>query len=430
MASTAEVTNILRKYQRNVVECTHPLIFWEASRQIGKSFTLSLKGITESFADDCDTMLCSSSMRQSIHLMRKVYMHLHAMKAATDDVIKAERETKTECLLPNGRMIYSLPSNPDTIRGFTGNVLLDEYSRHPDQEEIWRAAFPITTNGYKLRVAGTPRGKRGRFYKLHLNQKGRFRVFRTTIYDAIADGLVVDLDLLKEGMDDPDGWAQEFEVKYVDEAESLIPYDLIDAAEDENATMAFPPHWRPVGELYGGMDIGRKRHLSVLWIVEKLLGVFWTRAVIVMRKMRFAEQEDILWKYIPMLRRVCIDSTGLGMQMAERAQEQFGQSKVEAVNFGLAVKEDLAVTTRRTFEDNGILVPIDYHIREDIHAVRKHTTSAGNVRYLADESADGHADRFWSLALALHGGTTPSEIIYPEPVSRRKRKTSKIAQGY
>jgi phage FluMu gp28-like protein len=31
------------------------------------------------------------------------------------------------------------------------------------------------------------------------------------------------------------------------------------------------------GPLYAGFDVGRKRDLSVLWVLEKVGDVFWTR---------------------------------------------------------------------------------------------------------------------------------------------------------
>jgi phage FluMu gp28-like protein len=81
-------------------------------------------------------------------------------------------------------------------------------------------------------------------------------------------------------------------------------------------------------------------------------------------------------------------------------------------HFTPAVKEDLAVTMLRNFQDKRVRVPVDRDIRSDLHSVRKYVTVAGNVRYDADRTeATGHADRFWSLALALHGAAAPAYQI-------------------
>jgi phage FluMu gp28-like protein len=97
-----------------------------------------------------------------------------------------------------------------------------------------------------------------------------------------------------------------------------------------------------------------------------------------------------------------MDSTGLGMQFAERAQEKYGAYKVEAVRFTNAVKEELAYPVRAAFEDKAIRIPYDDKIRADLRAIKKTTTGAGNLRFDSDRSEDGHSDRFWALALAIH----------------------------
>jgi phage FluMu gp28-like protein len=39
------------------------------------------------------------------------------------------------------------------------------------------------------------------------------------------------------------------------------------------------------------------------------------------------------------------------------------------------------------------------------------TTSAGNIRFVAESTPDGHADRFWALALAIHAASDPAAPI-------------------
>jgi phage FluMu gp28-like protein len=115
----------------------------------------------------------------------------------------------------------------------------------------------------------------------------------------------------------------------------------------------------------------------------------------------------VLYPWFEIARRVCIDRTGLGMQFAERAAQRFGVYKVEGVNFSGPVKEDLAFPLRSAFEDRAIRIPFgDDPLIADLRKIRKETTASGNIRFVADSDADGHADRFWALALALHAGKT------------------------
>ena len=57
---------------------------------------------------------------------------------------------------------------------------------------------------------------------------------------------------------------------------------------------------------------------------------------------------------------------------------------------------------KRHFEERTLRIPGNRSLRLDLSAVKRIVTSAGNVRFDAERTEDGHADRFWALALALH----------------------------
>ena len=404
------VRKILLPYQQRFVSDRSKRKIWVASRQVGKSFALSLEALVEAFSGKCDNLLLSSSQRQSREIMRKVKDHMQAMKVLSGGEIEAIDEHVEDLTLPNGSRIISLPASPDTVRGFTGNIYLDEFAFHADQRDIYKAVYPFTTRGYKIRICSTPNGMNNMFYDLVNRPDSPFSKHVTDIHLAKKEGLAVDLEDLRKGVPHPDDWAQEFMCQFVDEATALLTYMMIQAAEDTMATQDLAD-WSGLAtgsELYLGMDIGRKRDLSVIWIFEKVGDVFWTRAVIVMHKAPFTAQRERLYGLMDVLgiRRACIDSTGLGMQLAEEAHTRYG-SRVEPVTFTAPVKEDLAVTTLRSFQDRLVRVPMDTEIREDLHSVQKVVTSAGNIRYDAQRSDAGHADRFWALALAVHAGSSP-----------------------
>ena len=116
------------------------------------------------------------------------------------------------------------------------------------------------------------------------------------------------------------------------------------------------------------------------------------------------------------------------MQLAEELQWEFGIYTVENINFTLPVKEDLATTILRTFQDKRIRIPVDYNLRQDLHSVRRTVTSAGHTRFDAERSKDGHADRFWSLALALHAAAQP--MAYPRVSSGVTRVIPNLLERY
>jgi phage FluMu gp28-like protein len=321
-----------------------------------------------------------------------------------------------------GSRILGLPANPDTARGFSGNVVLDEFAFHRDAHKIWTALYPTITRGYKLRVISTPNGKSGRFYTLWSGDN-RFSKHEVDIYKAVAEGLPIDIDELRAGCDSEDDWLQEYCCEFLDENSAFLTYELIIPCENEDVTTpALPENFVPVGDLYLGMDIGRKKDLSVIWLLEKLGDIFYTRAAHEIAKTPFRTQKEILYGYLtlPRLVRACIDCTGIGANLAEDARTDFGQSRVEEVTFTGASKEQMAIRLRQKFEDKGVRIPAQSAIRNDLHSVKKIVTAANNIRYDADRNENGHADRFWALALALHAGQTEFQPIEYTSVQRRR----------
>lgn len=404
---------ILLPYQQRWLADRSPLKIWLASRQTGKSFTLALEAVVDALGKKSDNLLLSASERQSREIMRKVYSHLRYLGARSGEIIKAEREKSEEVGLENGSRIISLPASPDTVRGFSGNVFLDEFAFHFDGRSIWRAMYPSTTRGYKLRISSTPNGKQNMFYELWSGGHG-FSRHKTNIYDAVQDGLAVDIDGLKRGAGDPAGWRQEFECEFIDGETALLPYELIAGCEEDQTEFGIPDFGSGSGELYLGVDIGRKRDLTVFWLMERTGAILRTLDVRVMRGETFRRQAEYLDALMHIglpshdgglqyaIRRCCIDSTGIGMQLSEEAESRFG-IRVEPVMFTNQIKERLAFGLRSEMEDRRVRIPADREIREDLHSVSRGFTAAGGASLDSGRTGDGsHADRFWALALAVH----------------------------
>ena len=358
-------------------------------------------------------VLLSRGERQSKELMDKVSTHAKAIGHVCDVLESAfridDRDYKMlEVTLPNGSRIIGLPANPDTARGFSGNVVLDEFAFHRDGRKIWTALYPTITRGYKIRIISTPNGKSGKFYELWSGDN-RWSKHEVDIYTAVKDGLPIDIEELREGCDGEDDWLQEYCCEFLDEASAFLTFELITGCEnDEMTSLELPEFFNPSGDLFLGMDIGRKKDLSVIWLWEKLADVFVTRAVQELKRMKFRDQKSILYEYLslPRLRRACIDNTGIGANLAEDAMLDFGKSRVEEVTFTSAAKGEMAINMHQVFEDKLARIPISKNIRSDLHSVKKIVTAANNIRYDADRNENGHADRFWAAGLGLHAGQT------------------------
>ena len=173
---------------------------------------------------------------------------------------------------------------------------------------------------------------------------------------------------------------------------------MIHACE-EDCLKAFKYLINTKNPIYIGMDTGRKKDLTVIDVGELIGDVMYDRLRIELHNKTFAEQEYELYSLLslPNVQRACIDATGLGMQLAERARERFGW-KVEAVTFTQSLKEELAYRLKAAFEDRLLRIACDLELRADLRGIRKEVTTSGNIRFVGD-SDDSHCDRFWAKAL-------------------------------
>lgn len=422
------------KYQKDWIEDDSRFKIANKGRQEGFSFCVALEVVLDAVSRRSFWVLLSRGERQSRELMEKVQMHAraigHVCEVIEDKFVIDDKDYKLlELNLPNGSRIIGLPANPDTARGFSGNVVLDEFAFHRDSRKIWTALYPTITRGYKIRVISTPNGKSGKFYELWSGDNG-WSKHEVDIYQAVRDGLPIDIEELREGCDSEDDWLQEYCCTFIDEASAFLTFELIAGCESEDeASIVLPDGFVPQGDLYLGLDIGRKKDLSVIWLYEKLGDVFYTRAVEEMLRMKFRDQKEILYEYLrlPRMRMACIDCTGLGANLAEDAQLDFGRSRVEQVTFTPASKGEMAVHQHQVFEDRQARIPVQKNIRNDLHSVKKIVTAANNIRYDADRNENGHADRFWASALALHAGQTEFAPVEYRSVQHRKIRRRKGA---
>src|SRR5208337_4918314 len=227
-----------------------------------------------------------------------------------------------EVYFPHNRSrIIGLPANPDTARGYSGHIVLDEFAFHGDAYKIYAACFPIITRGYSIEVISTPNGTAGKFYEIakqaglvgsgdrvigrsgeQENRSPDHRItgspdslwsgHRVDIYDAVAEGLPANINLLRSGCDDEETWLQEYGCQFLSDAQNYIPVELISTCVHEEATTEWPEKLSVVSgplsvargpasvatdygprttdrDLYLGVDIGRKRDLTIAWLFEK-----------------------------------------------------------------------------------------------------------------------------------------------------------------
>lgn len=472
----------LAEYQERWVQDHSRFKIGVISRQGGKSFATSLEAVFDCLAHKTDWVFLSAGERQSKELMGTAAKHAKALGLAVQELESQffDWEEKTtykqlEIRFPNGSRIIGLPANPSTARGNSANILLDEFAFHADSYEIWKALFPTITRGYKIRIISTFQGRNNKFYELFFSaptlqtydgksheykgERGGWSKHRIDIYQAVEMGLELRDDNgdpcepedLRLALNDEDAWTEEYECQPSDEAHSFLPHSLISSVEDvqlnpmpawatalveaaEENYQAYvrtkqppplPTHvFRNVeftGELFVGMDIGRTRDLTVIWVDQRIDGVLHTAAVIELKACPFFKQKQVLHTILKRKesRRACIDKTGIGADLAEDAVIQFGEAHVEGIDFNAGNKEAMAGGVKTNFEDRLSRIPADATIRRSLHAVKRFATATGHFRFDAERTdKTGHSDHFWAKALATQAASGPAEAFGSHEVKK------------
>ncbi len=325
----------------------------------------------------------------------------------------------------NGGKIIALSSAPTAFNSKGGKIVWDEAALHKDQKSMWSGAQPAAKVwGYPIRILSTHKGKLTWFFRACKRAKegmNGFSLHTVTIVDAVREGLYnrvmnretteeereAYVEEIRRSCDDEETFQEDYMANPQDATTAYFPYDIIMPCEHDGVLRTLEQLEECKGNLYGGWDVARHRDMSVITIIEKLGLHFYVRFIHAMEKTPFKIQRVWLNKtmILPRMLRMCIDQSGIGLPLAEDAQEKYGAFRVEGITFSAQIKERMAVDCRQNFEDRRIIIPDDETLRESIHSIKKFVTSAGNTRFDAERTdATGHADHFWALALSLHAG--------------------------
>ena len=446
--------NYFLPYQLLWLNDSSQIKVWEKSRRIGATYVQAYEDVRDVVSGHVPAVWFSSADESAakeyiLYCSQWTKFFDKSARDLGELVLESDKSIKSFAIeFANGSRINALSSNPKAFRSKGGKVVLDEFAFHNDAVALWKAAKPVITWGFPLRILSTHRGKQSLFYKFVESIKSgklNWSLHTTTIFDAVEQGLVDKIykrkttkkekeEWLKEQEEnsfDRSTWLEEYCCVPVDETTAFLSYEQIFSIERDDILDSSGSFLASHNNLFIGVDIGRKKDLTVIWIAEEIEKFLFTRKIIELERTPFKQQREILFAYLslPNFRRACIDATGLGMQLAEDAQDRFGKYRVEPITFTGKTKEELAYNLLRLVEDKQIFIPPDKNIREDLHSVRKITTASNNIRFDVQHSeATGHADRFWALALCCYAAKGSSHPIFIK--SKIKRQSYEIIQNF
>jgi phage FluMu gp28-like protein len=410
----------------------------QKSRQIGLSYVDSYDSVLKAaLGNGRDVWVMSRDEAQAKQYIRYCKRWASILDCAASELGEwvfapgGAKPAKVQVLsFASGFSVYALSSNPDAIVGKTGHVKLDEFALHKDQRTLYAVAKPVIQWGGTLSVISTHRGIGTVFNEVitDILQRGNrmgWSLHTIPIQTAVEQGLVERiqaahaergdagagraaeplltreqwLERQRAECIDEEQWLQEYCCVPANEAAAFISYELLNACTERGCLVPSDQLAGGANALFLGVDVARKKDLCVLDVGERIGDVVWDRLRIELLDRPFAEIEEELYRLLQLrqLKRACIDATGLGAQLAERAAERFGY-KVEPIVFTARIKEELAVRFKVELEKRQVRLADDEALRADLRGIRKEVTLSGSIRY-AGETEGSHCDRFWAKAL-------------------------------
>lgn len=432
------------------------------SRRTGFSFVTALNALSKAMdpARQKFTMqFVSYNESDALEKIRYAKEFYESIPKWARKPIITENKSELEFLDTNGKTtsrLISMPCRPP--RGKGGSISLDEFGIFlPNMsKQVYTAALYVISRGGTIEVGSTPLGCIGRFYEICTDRKKYPAYERFEVPWWFSTGLCTDVatavreapsmntaervekfatETLKEIFlnDVLEDFQQECECLFIDSAESYITLEEIyantpgmneeyeysekdfESGESESfygnelkikttvdAMVTEPYEPDTDGVLYLGYDIAKKRDATSIFLLgllpdgkKKVYGYEELRAK------DFEYQINCiraLMNQLP-IRRLCLDSTGMGAPIFERLQKEFG-AKVEGIDFNVNNKEVMAQNIKIGLQRKEFILPNDKNLQHQIHSIRRIPTTGGHFRYDADRDENGHADSFWSFALA------------------------------
>ena len=434
----------LYPYQWNYIQDFSRLKASLWARGTGKSYTAGWECAILALEKKDDFLLTAGAENQAKELLRHTLRALEPIdkltSVVTGESIFYKRPTAEQILLVNGSRIMVRPNNALTMAGYTANVFWDETAKTLNDEEMWRAAFPVLRATRSMRLMSSAWGARGLFWEIMTRQKFKsFSLHNTNIVQAIEQGLPADIDIIKMGTDE---WMfdQEYMNLFIASTSSPFHQTLLEMC----AKLVIEPAPRrgatgddgSLQQFFVGVDLGRSNDkTAIVWATEYPAGFVQVVAAEKIGDMPLPQQEAYLERILrlPYVAALACDATGLGTQMADSLGMKF-PGKFIPFNFNLQSKNQI-VTNALFKMEKGLLkidmgfgdgrqdvpLPDDPHdgapntrdpnrrgagvssdILNDLTMIQRTYSNSGNVLYGAQRNTNGHADGAWAFLLAVH----------------------------
>lgn len=436
------------------------------SRQIAWSWTIAAEAVAEALLNSQSSIFISINLQESAEKVR--YAHSVLENLSIGGLPALVRSNTFGLEFANGARIMSLPARPP--RGLArANVYLDEFAHVQYDRTIYQAALPIISKGGRLRIGSSPLGASGMFWEVFSEAMRQYPGYtrRSTPWWCVfsfctdvpaamreASGLLTAervgrfgnprIQQIYQNMPLED-FQTEYETLFVEENTAVFTWDEIQAMQTAgegltcfmaagrghaiSPTLDVLPLVKQAlrekkieGALYGGVDIGRTRDTTEIYLVgQTTTGALPLRLALTLDACEFDAQETVLTAVLTQLPvvRMTIDQTGLGRNLAENLAKRF-PSKVVGADFTGASKQLWVGDAKMLCQQGKLALPADRDLAYQIHSLKRIVTASKHLVFDTDRSEKHHADRAWAWMLALASAVVKGV----EPASARGRTVS------
>lgn len=341
--------DITLPYQRKFIQNPSKRKLWLSSRQIGKSFACGMIAVYKALSRRNGLSLCiSTGSRSASELLKKCALFAEAIHILEPSINYSASSDSIK--FSNGSRVISLPSgNPSALRGWSAQcIIIDEGAFIDSPEDVWAAITPtlLRDPNAEMILVTTPAGTVGWFYKLYQMaiSSPDWYVQTTTIYDAVEQGLKVDIEELKKTIADPIVWEQEFCCKFSQEYGAMLDLDLLEFADPPEDTAAH----------FVGVDIGATNdRTAIVDIIQRKNNHFFVNDIVMLHKSDYQTQLKVIqdlykkWHWSGGY----VDAVGIGGPMAEFIGKQVS-AKIKPFQWTVASKTPAYEHTRSLIFDH------------------------------------------------------------------------------
>lgn len=438
LGTTEQLPDVLLPYQAAAMELAerYTVVIIEKSRRIGLTWGVAAAAVLTAAASreasGMDVLYIGYNLDMAREFVDTAAMWAKAFHRAASTVEEFVFKDKEDdggdrdiqafrIIFASGFEICALSSQPRSLRGRQGMVIIDEAAFHDNLAELIKAAMALLIWGGKVWIISTHDGEDNPFNVLIEEvKKGRkpYGLLKIDFDQALADGLYKRICLVTGKTWSPDAeakWREDILALYGEHADeelfvipgqgsgTYIPPALIQRQQRDGIPIVrwscdrtfvtLSEHLReaetrrfcetelapllstldPALPSYFGEDFARKGDLTSLWPVQRQRDMRLVPPFVVeLWNVPYETQKQIVFfilDILPNFLAAAMDATGNGGYLAEVAGQRYGE-RIQQVHITAGFYAEVMPKWKAAFEDDKTVLPADLDIYNDHRAVK------------------------------------------------------------